>query len=237
MTDLIVIVPTRERPHQVEPMLRAFAETCRGDTILAFVVDGADSHSEYERQWSQYEHLFQRQRAALIMESTRRRMIGTLNHAVQAIVSSRQPYAIAYMGDDHRPRSDGWDVLYVNALRDLRTGFVYGDDGHQGAGLPTQIAMTADIPTALGYTVPPVLNHMYCDNFWLDLGGGAECITYLPHVRVTHLHPAVHSAGQWDTLYAESNSAESYARDKAAYETFVQSGALAADIEKVRALR
>lgn len=236
MTDLIIIVPTRERPRQLEPMLRAYAETCRGDTILAFVVDGVDQRDAYQDRWTRLDDLFQRQRAMIIYE-TRRRMIGTLNHAAHMIVDSLHPYAIGYQGDDHRPKTDGWDVFYTNALRDLGTGIVYGDDGHQGANLPTQMAMTADIPHTLGYVVPPVLNHMYCDNYWKELGEGADCITYLPRVRVTHVHPAIHPAGTWDASYQQTNSVGSYDRDKAAYEEFVSSGALAADIKKIRALR
>jgi hypothetical protein len=237
MTDLIVIVPTRERHGAMEKMLRAFSETCRGDTILAFAVDGEDCNADYREAWERLEPLFPRQRRLFFSGGERLRMIGTLNLAAQQIISGLQPYAIAYMGDDHRPRTDGWDVLYVNALRDLGTGFVYGDDGHQGINLPTQVAMTADIPQTLGYVVPPSLTHMYCDNYWLNLGRGANCITYLPNVRVTHQHPAVNSEGTWDDSYRESNSAASYHRDKVAYDNFVTSGGLAADIEKIRQLR
>jgi hypothetical protein len=237
MTDLIVIVPTRERPEAVEKMLRAFSETCRGDTILAFAIDGEDCNADYRETCTRLESRFPQQRWMVLYGGERLRMIGTLNQAASRIISGLQPYAIAYMGDDHRPRTPGWDVLYVNALRDLGTGIVYGDDGHQGENLPTQMAMTADIPQALGYVVPPLLNHMYCDNFWLDLGRGADCITYLPNVRVTHVHPAIHPDGKWDASYQQSNSVGSYDRDKAAYEQFVSSGALAADIEKIRILR
>lgn len=235
MTELMIVIPTRERPHQLAPMMEAFRATSRADTKVFFLVDGKDSCPAYEEAWQRLEVQYG-SRFHLVLCADRRRLVGTLNFAVN-LIRYNNAYAIGYMGDDHRPVTENWDGLYLEALRSLRTGMVYGDDGHQGEGLPTQIAMTADIPQALGYMVPPAIQHMYCDNYWLDLGRGAQCITYLPEVKVTHLHPAIHPAGKWDSSYADSNSEGSYARDAAAYAGFVDSGALGADIQKIRALR
>ncbi len=236
MNSLTIVVPTRERPHHLEPMLNAFNETRRAATLLLFVVDGEDSELDYCAEFERLTHKKVAINAGLVCCAERRRMIGTLNYAVSHVIQGPS-FAVGYMGDDHRPVTQGWDSAYLEALHDLGTGMVYGDDGHQGQGLPTQVAMTADIPRALGYTVPPVLNHMYCDNYWLDVASQAGCLKYLPDVKVTHIHPAIHSAGTWDNSYAESNSAASYDRDKTAYEHFVTSGGLASDVEKIRALR
>ena len=96
--------------------------------------------------------------------------------------------------------------------------------------------MTTDLVVALGHLAPACLTHMYLDNYWLDLGRRAQAITYLSEVIIAHHHHST-GAAPLDASYAESNSAETYARDKAAYNTYVASGALAADVQRVRAVR
>lgn len=233
MSELVILVPTRQRPHTVAPLARAFANTCTADTTLLLCVDGCDRAGEYVDEWdaalSIYPHM-------AIREGPRRRLVGTLNHhAGRLAEAANPPFAIGFMGDDHRPETRGWDSRYLDALTELRTGIVYGDDGHQGANLPTQVAMTSDIIRRLGFMAPPPLTHMYCDNFWADLGRGADCIRYLSEVTVTHYHPGAGKA-TWDASYRESNAADRYASDKAAYDRY-RAGYLDIDITAIRDLR
>jgi hypothetical protein len=123
------------------------------------------------------------------------------------------------MGDDHRPRTVGWDAAYLNALHELGTGIVYGDDRLQGEALPTQCAMTADIVRALGYMAPAGLRHLAVDNFWLDLGRGAGCLRYLPDVVVEHMHPLAGKA-EWTPGHRRVNAPAMYERDLAEYGRF-----------------
>jgi hypothetical protein len=145
------------------------------------------------------------------------------------------PFAIGFMGDDHCPRTYGWDKAYVDALREMGTGIVYGNDLIQGARLPTQVAMTADIVRALGYMAPPALTHLYVDNFWRDLGTVAGCLRYLPDVTVEHRHPIAGKA-EWDEGYRRVNDAAMYERDRLAYVEY-QRTQFVADVAKVKALR
>lgn len=234
LADLAVIVPTRSRPHAVEPLLRAFADTTRADTMVIFAVDGDPQADRYRAELARLVGVYPQ---VWHLVGPRRKMVGTLNYAVGQVIDTFAPDAVAYLGDDHRPESVGWDVEFLAALARLGTGLVYGDDGHQGQNLPTAVAMTADIPAALGYLAPPVLAHMYCDNFWKDLGEGAEAITYLPEVRIIHQHPAVHPAGAWDLSYRQSNAPDAYAVDYAAYQGYRDGRGLATDIATVRELR
>lgn len=231
---LAVVVPTRSRPQSVAPLVEAFAATCTADTWLILAVDGCAQMDAYKNAYRSALNTYPR---LLCSVGPRRRLVGTLNHYANLLSTGPgfSPYAIGYMGDDHRPVSKGWDGGYLAALHELGTGVVYGDDLVQGASLPTQVAMTADIVAALGYMAPPSLAHMYCDNFWKDLGEGAGCLTYLPDVVVQHLHPSTgHSS--WDASYRESNAAGQYAADKQAYDRF-RTERLGADIDKVRGLR
>lgn len=222
MSDLVVIVPSRGRPEAAETLVRVFADTCTADTMLVFALDGDDPTLD------RYPAVPQ-----VVGESTC--MVEALNLAALAVLPSAGR-GIGFMGDDHCPRTYGWDAAYLQALKDLGTGIVYGDDLLQGPRLPTQCAMTSDIVRALGYMAPPVLKHLYVDNYWLDLGSALGRLRYLPDVMVEHRHPVAGKAA-WDAGYARVNDAAVYQADGAAYEAFKADPAgLAADVAKVAAV-
>jgi hypothetical protein len=238
MTDLVVIVPSRGRPAAAHELVQAFNHTTATRPCLVFAVGEDDpTLPEY---WNLMTlttsvHLHIQQVPAVDRPST-------MNHALNRVARlvteewDTHPFAVGFMGDDHRPRTYGWDAAYLEALRELGTGIVYGDDQLQGERLPTQVAMTADIVRALGYMAPPDLWHMYVDNFWYDLGRAADCLRYLPQVTVEHLHPLAGKAAV-DDSYRRSNAHEVYKHDAEVYRYHRDSGQLAVDAEKVRALR
>jgi hypothetical protein len=217
MADLIVIVPSRERPHVVPELVEAFANTVGGDTQLMFAIDDDDPTR------GDYLDIAADQAGCIVGPSTT--MVQALNNAAALVTSTT--YAVAFMGDDHRPRSAGWDVAYLDELRRLGTGLVYGDDLLQSEKLPTQIAMTADIVRAIGYMAPPTLTHMYVDNAWLALGTTLNRITYLPGVVVEHMHP-IAGKNDWDDGYARVNATTMYARDKSMFSRWLRDGLPAA---------
>lgn len=222
MTELVVIVPSRGRPHTVDDLVAAFVETCTARTELVLALDEDDPAAE------DYPAI-----RAIWQESGT--MVSALNRAAVTIATDEHaPFAIGFMGDDHRPRSTGWDSAYVSALAEMGTGIVYGDDLWQREALPTQCAMTVDIVRALGHMAPPV-RHMYVDNYWLDLGRAADCIRYLPGVVVEHMHPVAGKA-LWDEGHRRVNAPEVYEEDRAAY-TAYRSAHLTTDAMRVRALR
>lgn len=229
MTDLIVIVPSRGRPDAAAALIETFQQTCTADTSLLFAVDDNDPTLESyqavaDRDWVD----------VVVVGGVPRNMVHALNVAAEGAVEGA-PFAVGFMGDDHRPRTRGWDATYLEALRALGTGIVFGDDLLQGGRLPTQCAMTADIVRDLGYMSPPSLVHMYVDNFWLSLGRQAECIKYLPDVVIEHVHPAAGKVG-WDPGHMRVNAPSVYAADERAFSEYCRTG-LADDVKKVRALR
>ena len=224
MADLVIIVPTRGRPAAAAALAQAFKKTCTADTHLLFAVDDDDPElAEYRRVQPPH-----------TTSNPEHSMVACLNRAARDVLAY-PPFAIGFMGDDHCPRTAGWDAAYLEALRDLGTGIVYGNDLLQGANLPTQVAMTADIVRALGWMAPPALRHLYVDNFWRDLGNTAGCLRYLPDVVVEHRHPVAGKA-QWDAGYARVNDGAVYAHDEAAYLEFAGRGGLEAATAAVRAL-
>ncbi|GAA0705481.1 hypothetical protein GCM10010193_70710 [Kitasatospora atroaurantiaca] len=218
MSDLTIIVPTRGRPDNLWALWLAFKETCTADTVLLAVVDDDDPYlPSYEQRhsWAAGDPRF------LLLIGPRLRLGGTLN--MVAPYQAGRSKAVGFQGDDHRPRTVGWDTRYIEALDQLGTGIVYGNDLIQGPNLPTQVAMTSDIILAAGHMIPPGLTHLWIDNSWLALGRALDAITYLPDVVVEHCHPiAGHAA--WDQGYAECNTDELMDTDRAVFEAWRANG-------------
>lgn len=216
MSDLTVIVPSRGRPHNISRLMQGWADT-EATAILAVVCDDDDPElSGYPGD---------------VQVVERKRLGPTLNEVALSVTT---PY-VGFMGDDHLPRTQRWDEAICAALSELGTGIVYGDDGLQHEALPTAVFMTTNIVQALGYMVPGGLVHLYVDNAWKDWGQRADCLCYLPEVRIEHLHPANGKAPH-DAGYAESNSGARDAADKSLYQAYVSSQ-LENDVAKIRALR
>lgn len=229
MADLVVIVPSRGRPEAAAALIQAFGAT-RTVARLVFAIDEDDPRRE------EYYALVGAPQSTVDTGGAPATMVRALNaSAVSRAMADDPPFAIGFMGDDHMPRTVGWDERYLDALREMGTGIVYGNDLLQGHRLPTQCAMTADIVRELGYMAPPALKHLYVDNFWRDLGKGAGCLRYLPDVTVEHRHPLAGKAS-WDEGYERVNSPEMGEHDRIAYEAYVAGGGLDADVAKVRAL-
>jgi hypothetical protein len=227
MTDLVVIVPSRGRPHTVAEMAEAFERTCTADTRLWFAVDDDDpAVEEYHSAAPQGVH---------VVTSDNRSMVDALNRAALFLSGDdpKRRRALGFMGDDHRPRTKGWDRAYLDALA-ARPGIAYCDDLFQGERLPTQCAMSTEVVRALGHMAPPALTHLYVDNYWLDLGHAANCLTYLPDVVIEHVHPVAGKA-QMDEGYARVNAPAMYHRDAAAYGAYMAENG-ARDIAAVQAV-
>jgi hypothetical protein len=226
--DLIVIVPTRGRPGNAVELIRAFEKT-RTKAKAVFVIDEDDPYVEA------YLHALSRRPNVIVeMVHAPSTMVKALNtSAVGRANSIDPPFAIAFMGDDHRPRTEGWDRAYVEALKNLGTGIVYGNDLLQGEALPTQVAMTSDIIRKLGYMAPPSLHHLYVDNFWLRLGHEIGW-RYMPDVIVEHVHPGAKKA-EWDEGYERVNADEMWSHDKKAFRTYMRTG-FAPDAAKLKSM-
>jgi len=237
VSDLLVIVPSRGRPESLERVAAAWYATGAFDVAgLIFAVDVDDP------ALPGYHEALDRLAAAdsgpttinLMNAGAWRPMVHKLDFAA-AMFAEQGHFAVAFMGDDHLPRTPGWAARYLEALHELGTGIVYGDDGIQGERLPTQWAMTADIVRALGRMVPAPVEHLYCDNAIRDLGQAAGCLRYLPDVLIEHMHPVAGKAPM-DAGYARVNRRQQYQADRIRYETW-RALRLAADADKVRALR
>jgi hypothetical protein len=225
---MLWIVPSRSRPDNIAALIESWKQTrCMADLLV--VIDNDDPELDNYRRvllgvdgypWLSF------------VESDRLRLVGSLNKF--AVGAAPLYDSIGFMGDDHRPRTPIWDGLMAAQLRSMKTGVVYGNDLLQGKNLPTEVVMTTDIISALGYMVPPTIQHLYADNFWLTIGREIGRIEYMDHVVIEHLHPHAGKA-PGDAQYDELNSRVQHEKDGHAFETYLRKG-LAADLDKIRAV-
>lgn len=223
--DLLVIVPSRSRPQNIAALWDAWQTTSTDAADLLVAADDDDpTLAEYKQVCAD--------RGIELTVGPRLRMCPTLNKV--AVQRSPHYFALGFMGDDHRPRSSGWQDAYLDALRDLGTGFVYGNDLLAGERLPTQVAMTSDIVQTLGWMAPPGLKHLWCDNSWIDLGRAISRIRYLPDVIVEHLHPLAQKVPS-DAGYEEVNHPDAFEADRLVYAGWY-ANQMPEDVAKLKAL-
>lgn len=226
--DLLVIIPTRGRPQAVPAIAEAWDAT--GATAdLLFAVDTDDPElAGYKTEAAKLKG----DSRIRFVYGKRLRLCGTLNQ--QAVKAAKKYRYLAFLGDDHRPRTAGWDERIRECLSG-GPGIVYGNDLLQGEKMATAVAMTADIVATLGYMAPPALIHLCLDLCWVDWGKGMGRITYLDDMVIEHLHPA-NGKAELDEGYEECNSPEQVSADSAAYYDYRDNGGLEADLAKLREL-
>lgn len=215
------MVPTKGRPENAVRLARAARETAgRQLDALYFLCDPCES------RWADYvarlsEHAQAGKAAPRTywqwVEASPQR-IGPILNKVAPGLAERYTH-LAFMGDDHLPRTALWDEELVKSL-DGRPGVAYGNDLWQGENLPTMAVLSAELVRGLGFFTPPGVAHLYLDDFWKLLGLSVGNLAYRADVIIEHLHPAAGKA-DWDDGYFQANDASQYSRDHAAYDQFL----------------
>jgi hypothetical protein len=206
MTNILLIVPTRGRPDKSIEFYEQFIATTSSNTTLCFGLD--DDDVEYPRF-----------PGVMYEVNPRMWMNGTLNFIANKYANDYD--YIAFLGDDHRPRTQDWDLKLVDAIKDIKYGIAYGNDLLQGENLPTAVLLDARIVRELGYMAPPMMKHLYLDNFWRDIGRKLGTLRYKNEIIIEHMHYSV-GKSEADSQYEEVNNSAMYSHDQFAYMTYVQ---------------
>lgn len=226
---LTVLCPSRGRPDAAWALWDSVEATrSNASTRLVFVLDDDDETApEYGRP---------RNGRELIIRKPKHSggMVNALNAAaLDAIKEWPNEKVLGFVGDDHRFRSPGWDKTFLESLSD-RPGFVYGNDLFWPKGeIPTQIFISTQIISALGWMGLPGCKHLYIDNAWRELGEATGSIRYYPNFVIEHMHPAGGKA-EWDEGHKRVNSEEMYNHDAAAFAAWRDGGQFLEDVNRVR---
>lgn len=220
MRDIAIMVPSRGRPGNIRRLQDNMFENCRVDTSLYVFVDNDDPKLDGYRELI----------GVNLVVGEPSRIGPILNYHGPRLAENH--HIIGFMGDDHVPRTPGWDRRFLEKLKEVKTGVAYGNDLLQGEALPTAVCMTSDIVKTLGYFSLPGAQHLFLDNFWMAIGRGIDRLFYFGDVVIEHIHPAKNKA-EWDEVYAKANSGETWAFDEAAYLKYM-SGQYHSDIVKLK---
>jgi hypothetical protein len=220
---LLVIVPTRGRPQNAARLVKAFAETDSLNADLLFVVDQDDSELHAYREAAP--------RLLAHQGETGTGMVAGLNWAAGLYADVYDH--IGFMGDDHIPRTPGWDAHVLGALNSPWPQVVYGNDLFQSERLPTAAFLPSRMVRALGFMAPPALRHLYVDDFWLELGRALGGLRYLPDIVIEHIHPAAGKTSM-DARYAAVNAPEVDVADRLSWLEFRDGGGFAGALRRVR---
>jgi hypothetical protein len=210
---MIVLVPSRTRPHNIARLRQAWADT-RADADLMVLVDDDDpTLPDY---------------GADVVVGPRRRIGPLLNQVAETLTDLYD--VIGFMGDDHVPRTPGWDTAILAASSPWSV--VYGNDLFQGERIPTAVFMGSALVRELGYFNPPGLDHLFLDNCWRHYGEVLGTLTYLPDVVIEHVHYMAGKALE-DSGYREVNSHAMSTHDRQAFQEWI-TGPAGADLQRVR---
>jgi glycosyltransferase involved in cell wall biosynthesis len=212
---MCVVVPSRGRPENADRLAKAFIDT-NTEADLYFIVDNDDP------RWVEYTN--HDRYKVLPADNKTGGCAASLNTgAVYLLDVSKFPFYdyFVFMGDDHLPRTEGWDKAFMEALAH-NTGIVYGNDLLQGINLPTQFCMNRELVNELrGMTFPGCI-HLFFDNFVKQLGIDLDYLKYLPDVIIEHLHPVAGKA-EMDEGYARVNQPKWYEQDLLTLQTYLRS--------------
>jgi len=203
--EILLVVPTRSRPQSSIDFYESFVDNS-SITDLMFGLDN-DDHENYPRI-----------DGVLYEVNDRMWVNGTMNYISNKYVDEYK--YIAFMGDDHRIRTLGWDTELLSSIHDVEYGVAYGNDLFQGPNLATAVLMDTKIIKKLGYMAPPTLRHLYIDNFWMDIGNALGTLRYSNDVILEHMH-YLNGKSIEDDGYREVNSQAFYQADSSAYSEYL----------------
>ena len=223
---MCVVVPSRGRPENAERLAQAFKDT-NTEADLYVIIDNDDPKWDEYAKSQTYKKLPADNKTGGCAKSLN-------TGAVLLLDITKYPLYdyFVFMGDDHLPRTQGWDKAFIQALGQ-NTGIVYGDDLLQGSNLPTAFGMSRDLVEELqGMTFPGCV-HLFFDNFVKQLGLDLEYLKYLPDVIIEHLHPIAGKA-EMDEGYARVNQPKWYEQDLLILQRYFASAEYAELVRKYR---
>jgi hypothetical protein len=239
MKDLLVITPSRGRPWHLQRLAVAMRDTCVLETDLAVAVDDDDPRlADYKD---------------LGLPDLRVGPRGTLTALTNQIAAEHvsEYRFLASLGDDHVPRTPGWDRELCGEIDRMGgTGFAWGDGSRWV--IPEAIVMSSDIARpasdgGLGWMALPRCGHYKIDDAWLMLACATGLGRYRHDVLIEHmqfgipydpLDPGSGMKALKDQTYADALQPDKMQADVIGYLEWLADpdDGLASDTAKIRAL-
>ncbi len=231
---VVVVVPSRGRPEAARETIISIRETSAlvsTRTVLAVDEDDPALDDYREMVASIPDRTYRDLPTLIVLAPDETGDLVKATNTVSLRIAREDPRSIiGNLGDDHRPRTHGWDYAVIQALDEA--GIAYGDDLIHGINLPSAPFISASIVLALGWYALPTCKHLYIDDAWRELGKQIGRLQFIPSMTIEHMHPAV-GKGEWDEGYERANEQAAEIKDRAAYDIWMSNG-LKPDADRVR---
>ena len=156
-----------------------------------------DDPEDYDEQLSMFSHW------VTVIHGERIGFGPSLNELAK--LAERDGYShLGMFGDDVVPKTQAWDVAWVEALGG-RMGVAYGNDGLRdlhSPDLPTHYVVDTEVYRRLGYLSPPGIRHLFLDNVARDIGRYLDNFVFV-NVDIQHYHPWAVGEHVHDQTYEE----------------------------------
>lgn len=204
---IAILVPSRERPKRASELIESWKSTSAGLSEFYWYVDDDDPAID------DYSSIIPPNG---LVVGPRLDLCAATNQLWRNI--PKHDFYM-YLSDDFLFRTKDWDARVLEAFNGWpdRVGIVYCNDLYQKEKLATEATLSGRLVDALGYVCPPAFQHLYVDNFVVDLGRALGRLKYLENVLIEHMHPDAGKARK-DEGYKRVNSRRMFKRDKGAYE-------------------
>ena len=180
--NLSLVLPTRDRPHLVQRLLRSIQETAADPSAIEIVlyIDADDRES-----------------AAISSPLNLVKIVGprtTMGAMTQACYGASHGRHIVLVNDDMVFRTRGWDVAVEQAFARHPDGvaLVYADDGYYGKKLATFPILSRAVCDLIGDFAPAVYQRHSIDSHLFDIferlrDAGHDRLIYLDGVLFEHM--------------------------------------------------
>jgi hypothetical protein len=193
------ILPTYHRPRQVQITLDSIEKAGTQTPGLVFI-DGSKGYGDLRlpNGWK------------VMRGEVNRGVCGVLNHCF-SLYPDLAWYG--FISDDSVVRTPLWDQKLLQFMDGY--SIIHSNDGWRSdERIHGAVIFGGELLRALGWWVPPGLNHCFCDDVWEAIAEKKNLRKYVPDVMVEHLHIA-NGKSFVDRSYLKAY--ESFDADKAAF--------------------
>lgn len=188
-----ILIPTRQRPANVERLIRSAYETAvLPPEVLVYVDDDDPQRDATQRVCDDL---------GAVCTVGSRIVLSEMWNSLARVASHN---IMMHCGDDIIFRSHGWDQIVSEIFEGVpdKIGVVHGRDGFQDERLATHGFYHRRWMEVLGYLVPPYFSSDYNDLWNTEIADAVARRWYRPEIFTEHMHP-VAGKGELDITHQE----------------------------------
>lgn len=203
---IAILCPTRGRPEQCRRMIDSAIKTSSQGTSLRFHLGVGSDIPEYEKEFPP---------SIIKIHSYQDNLPTVQKWNMLAEEAKNNPYNGLFMlgADDMIFETAGWDKALIDHYNALENKIhVYAlQDSRDETGTPHPI-VTREYIEAMGYFLPPIFLHWFCDTWTVEIARANNCFTHLTDYSLRHKKPSDH--GNPDETHSRIRSWGWNERDK-----------------------